>query len=61
MTEEKKLTAEEIRKIALGFKWSPEMTYEEFSEKNSHVVLASRWELFQKIESRYIDFKYENK
>ena len=44
--------------ISLGFEWNPEMTFEQFIELNK-VSDEMAWELYCKIESKYINQMYE--
>lgn len=58
---EKFLTQNEINNIALGYRWNPSMSYEEFASTNSRrLPFSERYKMYQLIESRYIQKKYEN-
>lgn len=56
-----KLTKQELSKISLGFNWNPDMSYEEFMSKNKRVSYESGWDLYDKINDRYIKLKYQEK
>lgn len=53
------LTVEDVSRISLGYIWEPEMSYEEFCEKNPNLDFRNAPEIWEKIELRYIDFKFE--
>ncbi len=55
------LTKNQILDIALGYKWNPEMDFDEFSKHNSNIPLSKKWEIFTLIEQRYLEKVYENK
>lgn len=55
------LTSREIEKISLGYTWSPEMSFDDFSTANSNVSRADAFEIFEMIEHRYIHYKFEVK
>jgi hypothetical protein len=55
------LTEKELSKISLGFNWTPNMSYEEFVEKNFRVNFTTEFEMYEKINERYIQYVYENR
>lgn len=55
---EKQLTVIEISNIAMGYNWNPDMSYEEFVEKNNNIGPGNGQEIWDLIEERYIDFKF---
>jgi len=61
MVETVQLTESEIIKIALGYKWYPDMSYHSFCFSNPKLVSQESYNIFVQIEYRYIAFMYENK
>lgn len=56
----KDLTNEELGRISLGYKWNPDMSYDEFCKKNSNLDKDKSYEVYKFIEQRYIQLRYEN-
>ena len=53
-----KLTEEELRKIALGYNWNPDISYEDFVKNNSHLTENTSYNIWNMIEKRYIEHLY---
>jgi hypothetical protein len=50
---------ENYEHISFGFQWNPEMTFEEFVKLNN-IQEESAWDIYCKIERKYMIEKYEN-
>ena len=51
----------EFKKISLGFDWNPDMSYKDFCSANPKLSKERSWEVFNLIDKRYIEKRYENK
>ena len=50
------------KNFTLGFEWNENMSYDDFLTRNESLKRDSRsWEIFNLIEERYIQMRYENK
>ena len=54
------LTNDELKKISLGYIWSPNMDFKKFASLNKRLSGDEVWNIYNLIESRYIEFRYEN-
>lgn len=47
-----------MNKITMGFIWNPDMPFDEFMRKNKSYPREEIYELYKKIEYRYIEEKF---
>ena len=55
----REFTKFELLNLALGYSWTPEMGLDEFIKANSNVTYETGYELFEIINQRYIEQRYE--
>lgn len=55
------LTAEEVDKIALGYNWGSEMSLEDFCAANKKLSRQESYEIYEYINTRYVNYKYEKR
>lgn len=48
-----------MNKITMGFIWSPDMSFKEFVDKNKSCDYEKAYDIFNKIEERYLQEKHE--
>jgi len=48
-----------MNKITMGFIWNPDMSFKEFVESNKSCDYEKSYEIYKKIEERYLQEKYE--
>jgi len=58
MEEGKILTKKELRDISLGYNWNPNMSFEEFVSGNGNILSSDVQGMYNLIESRYIEAKF---
>jgi len=52
------LTKKELQEVSMGYRWSPNMSYERFKECNQHLKDEDSYGIYNLIDDRYIDYKY---
>ena len=53
------ITKEQFSKISLGYNWNPEMSFDEFCKANKKICRQDGFDIYEKINERYIHFKFE--
>lgn len=54
------MTQEQLNNISLGFDWNPDMDFDQFAKSNPRIKVEDRWKIYDEIELRYANAKFEN-
>lgn len=55
------LTTEELGKITMGFKWDPEMSFEDFCNANPKLTIDVGYDIYTTITDKYIQYVFEDR
>lgn len=58
--EENTLTEKELKDISLGYRWNPNMSFDDFVKSNKNITYANGYSIYEMIEKRYIEYKFES-
>jgi hypothetical protein len=50
-----------MNKVTMGFEWEPDMSFKEFITRNKSCDYEKAYDIYKKIEERYLQEKFENR
>ena len=50
-----------MNKVTMGFEWEPDMSFKEFITRNKSCDYEKAYDIYKKIEGRYLQEKFESR